>query len=171
MQSIHFDIKPFTCLIRGEFLFDFQSNHGKYYPCKVFAVSSYPGHVPTFQVLVEDKYLYSYVPVHALVEFPIRFSGFMEEYSYFNCPSGQLTVHTFESLDDEYCQVYNKDGSWRGVGSYMMTFDWQDDNQLCHLINQGGCFMLWPSHKIIFSTDKTSQLPGYKKIHSEWKLK
>jgi hypothetical protein len=68
------------------------------------------------------------------------------------------------------CQVFNRDESFRGSGIYKMSFDWHNDNQLCHLIEENGSLILWPSHKVIFSSNKHDTLPGYKKLHKEWKL-
>lgn len=169
MPAIHFDIEPFQCFIHKEFLYDFRTGFEELSPCKVFAVSSYPGHALTFHVLVEDRYIYSYIPAHALCTnkrvdvLPIR------DASYFNCPSEDLKVHSFVALRGP-CQVFNRDETFRGSGIYKMSFDWHNDNQLCHLIEENGSLILWPSHKVIFSSNKHDTLPGYKKLHKEWKL-
>lgn len=169
MQSIHFDLEPFDCLVRKEYLFDLQSGFGFYLPCRVIAVSSYPEHLPTFTILVEGRLIFSYLPVHALVSKPCP-SLPTQDCSYFNCPTGSLTMHCFTEL--QRCTVFNRDTTERCQGVYRMTFDWPDGNQLCHLIEEdSGRFLMWPSHKVVFSTGKGVQLPNFKKLHAEWKLK
>lgn len=168
MPSIHFDINPIPCLVRKEYLFDLKSEFKKFEPASIFAVSSYPGHLLTFNVLVNDKFIYSYLPAHALVMRECE-SLHPEDITYFNCPSGELAIHSFAALQKQRCSVFNRNGSYRCTGKYLMTFDWYQDNELAHLIQQtDGRFLVWPSHKLVFDTD-TISLPPFKKLHMEWK--
>lgn len=169
---IHFDIKPFDTYVRQEFIYDFKVGFDKFLDCKVFSVSSYPGHVPTFNILIEDKYIYSYLPINAFTNSPHNnVKPIPIDSSYFNCPSHTLSVNVFDHLLNKRCHIYHRDGKWCGDGKYRMTFDWFNDNELCHLIEKSdGYFMLWPSHKLIFSDSIEDKLPKFKKSHHEWKL-
>lgn len=168
MQSIHFEIPTSPITIRKEYLYDLKSGHGEYVQGKLFAISSYPGHTITFKVLVEDKYIYSYLPITALTGKRCEQMS-LKESCYFNCPSGELTWTVFESLTR--CQVFKRDGSFLDSGRYIMTLDWHNDNELGHLIElDGGNVVMWPSHKIVFSDNKEDKLPDFKKLHAEWKV-
>jgi hypothetical protein len=167
---IHFDLEPFKCLVRQQYLYDFDNGWDEFASCKVFACSSYPGHLLTFHILVEDKFIYSYLPIQSLC-WKMSNEPLMEYVNYFNCPSDEVTVSKFECLN-KTIQMFNRNGSYRGKGKYLMTFDWHNDNQLCHLIEEdNGIFSLCPSHKIVVSDDINVQLPKFKKLHKEWKLK
>jgi hypothetical protein len=144
-------------------------------PCRVFAVSSYPGHMLTFQVLVEDKFIFSYIPVHALTNDYVAKELPDKQATYFNSPSCDLTVHIFNDLLNKRCVVFDRAGNQIDSGAgYCMTFDWHNDNQLCHLVIVNDNYMLWPSHKLIFLDDKIKdediKLPAFKKLHQEWRL-
>lgn len=157
-------------MVRNEYLLDLKDGHGVYQPCEVFAVSSYPGHALTFNVMIDGKYLYHYLPVMALCSKTGPSLSFTDS-TYFNCPSGELSVKTFDSLKEVECQVFNRDGTRRCGGTYRTTFDWFLDNELCHLIEQDdGNYSLVPSHKLIFSNDQKLKLPSFKKLHSEFIL-
>lgn len=169
MLTIHFEIPPFDCLIRKEYLYDFKSGHEDYEKCHVFSISSYPGFTPTFQLLVNNKFIYSDIPVIGLcwqpaVSLPLNVGN------YFNCPSGELTVSVFKSLEGIF-QIFNRDQTRRASGEYLMTFDWFQDNENCHLMAQDdGNFCLTPSHKMVMSSQIDEKLPSFKKLHHSWIL-
>lgn len=169
MPAIRSDIEAFDCLVRREYLYDMKQGHGEFNTCKVLGASSYKGHLLTFDILVEGKYMFHYIPVRALASTQLNPLD-MTECNYFNCPSEIVMVHIFNRLRGQKCYVYNRDGKHCGQGIYKMTFDWPNDNQLCHLIDSNN-FRLWPSHKVVFDKGKeVPELPGFKKMHSEWKL-
>lgn len=179
MPLIHFDIGDIAfenkqpILVRKEFLHNMENGHGEFLPIRLFAVSSYPGHVPTFQGLVEDKYIFSYLPIHALAWKEVPPLTF-EEANYFNCPSGKTVFNNFLSLQYYRCQVFNRGGSYLDDGIVAGTVEWYEDNELCHLVQLRGGNLVWrPSHKLIFGfhkEDGIQKLPGYKKLRSEWIL-
>lgn len=179
MQSIHFDVgdnafeSKYPILVRKEFLHNMESGHGEFLPIRLFAISSYPGHVPTFQGFVEDRYIFSYLPIHALAWKEVAPLTF-EESNYFNCPSGKIVVHSFLSIQYRPCQVFNKGGSYLDDGLVAATVEWYEDNELCHLVQLRDGNLVWrPSHKLIFGYQKEDgiqKLPSYKKLRHEWIL-
>lgn len=172
MLSIHFDIPVKEVLIRQEYLFDFKDGFDCYLPAKIIAISSYPGHIPTFTAIINNEALFHYLPINAFVTIMPDENKFNSGYeiskaNYFNCPSEVLSVSIMSSIKN--VSVFNRDKTLMGKGKYLMTFDWYNDNDLCHMVAlDDGNLVLTPSHKIIIGSSK--QLPNYKKLHSTWKL-
>lgn len=173
MQSTHFEVNGGALLVRKEFLYNLESGHDEFLPARIFAVSSYTGHVPTFSCIVEDKYLFHYLPINAFAWQEVE-PLTLEVANYFNCPSDAIEVFGIDQLVRN-CQVFNKDGSFLDYGVIDSTIEWPLDNELCHVIMlDTGNIILRPSHKIIFAdiNDATNyKLPGYKKLRHEWILK
>jgi hypothetical protein len=170
-QRVHADIPPLKTHVRGEYLYDMDLRHaGEHLPCTAFAVSSYPGSVPTFKILLPDGTVFSYVPPSALVD-PARKGEPLElaDLVYHNCPSGDFCVHSFEALDGLVQAFFKRPGLWL-AGSYLFTIDWYTGNDLLHLIAlENGQYAFLPHHKVKFR-DGTRELPPYRKMHGEWKV-
>jgi hypothetical protein len=167
MLSTHFDIPKLKVSLRSEYLYDLKAESGKYSYAEIISVASYPGHVPTFTALVEDKFLFHYLPVNSFANKACPPMS-LEQACYFNCPSNQLGVSVIGGLGE--CQVFDKNKDFIEGGKYLMTFDWYNENDLCHLVLlDTGHYVLVPSHKIIFG-DSDVQLPNFKKLHATWKV-
>ena len=171
MQIIHYNIKPIDVLLREEYLYDLKEHHNNFIPAKIIAISSYPGHTLTFTVLVHDKYIFSYIPIIALAWFITEAKSTLERAVYKNCPSAELTVAYYDALNE--CTVFKHDGSYLSGGTYLLSVDWYNDNELLHLIKlDDGTLALYPNHKIVFGKNSAkAELPKYKKLHHEWILK
>ena len=168
MPSIHFEIPKLSVILRKEYLYDMFDKGGEYVPAELFAVSSYPGDALTFDAMVDGKYLFHYLPVNAFAVSPCNKKTLVES-CYFNCPSGDLAVTKFTNLSK--CRVFSKNKYQIGSGTYQMTFDWYNDNELCHLVAlDEGNLVLVPSHKLVFSEKSFEALPDYKKLHSSWRV-
>lgn len=168
MRSTRSDVEPFRCLVRKEFLFDMKSHHGEFVSARVIGVTSYAGHIPTFDVELDEGFLFHYLPVHALAWKECE-PATIQSTSYFNCPVGGVEVTCLTALDSRKCQIFGRDGQLLGSAVYVMTFDWVDSNELCHLLRRDdGNHLLWPSHKVAFSDVTT--LPGYRKLRAMFKL-
>lgn len=160
MQSTHFNIKPIQCYINEKYLYDMDESKTGMLPCKLISVSSYKGHVVTFNVLIEDRYLFSYIPANAFGLNKLS----IEECSYHNCPSNEASVVYF---DFDECFVYGKDKKLIGKGNYQFTIDWHNDNEMLHFIMINNIFMFVPNHKLSF---KEAKLPDFKKLKQEFKI-
>lgn len=169
MPSIHFELNgEISILVRKEYLYNLESGFDEFIPAKLLAISSYPGHVPTFKVLVKDKYIFSYLPIQALASKEVEPMA-LKDANYFNCPSETLSISYFYSLGP--CRVFNKDGSYLDDGIVVCTLDWYRDNELGHVVKlENGNYVIRPSHKLIFNfdKDKVEDLPKYKKLRHEW---
>lgn len=171
MQSTRSEFGFTGLLLRKEFLYDLKEGHGEFVPCNIIGITSYTGHVLTFDCIVEDKFIYHYLPVNAFSSYendPIN----LAEGNYFNCPSDVFHVDMMDCLRD--CFTFNRDGSFLDRGMIHATIEWPEDNELCHLVElYSGHLVLRPSHKIILNDsglDSPPSLPKYKKNHHEWIL-
>lgn len=169
MPSIHSEIASGPLLVRKEFLYNMESGYDEFLPAKIFAVSSYPGHAPTFKALIQEKYIFSYLPINAFASKEVEPLS-LDDSNYFNCPSEVFSINTFSQL--RHCQVFNKDASWLGCGIIIMTIDWYMNNELCHVVElDTGNFVLRPSHKVVMSdynSPTREVLPKFKKLKYEW---
>lgn len=164
----HADIEPFKAKLDIRVLQDMTGPPG-WVDVKVFAVASFEGHTPTFQVLVEDSYLFDYVPIHMLASKEVSHRLELGSLVYANAPKGRITVNHHAYLAGRTCDVYNRAGLRELWGTYMFTVDWIDDNFNLHMVRRSdGHFCLWPSHKITFG--KGMGLPDWKKLRQEWKV-
>jgi hypothetical protein len=167
---VHVDLRPFACLLRREHVMNLEEGHGEFLPCTVFGLSSYAGHAPTFSVLVEDRFLYTYVPVHALAGQACEPLA-LHESAYFDCPDEVVTVvYHRHLLELGRCRVYRRDGSPWSTGTYLCTLDWYRADHALHLVRlDGGPFLLWPNHRLAFS-DAGPALPGFRRSRQTWRV-
>lgn len=168
---VHVDVPSIECSVAAEYLYDMDVSYtGKFVPCKIFSASSYVGHELTFQALIENQYVFSYLPARAF-----RFSYVDgdpvtgSELVYAVAPSGRIVVNCHAELCKHVQCFFRTSGSWR-AGRYLFTIDWIDDNQLLHaLALDTGQLALMPSHKIRFENPERTPLPKFKKMNAEWK--
>jgi len=168
MPSTHSEIPTVKALLRSEYLHDMNmSYYSEYSKVEIIAISSYPGHAPTFTALIDGASLFHYLPINAFATKIVEPLS-LKQSCYFNCPTPDVGVSVLTVPDQ--CNVFDHNRKLLGVAKYLMTFDWYQDNQLCHMVEmQSGHLILVPSHKLSFSLDEKS-LPRYKKLHSIWKV-
>lgn len=172
-SMIHASIKGTRVFVRSEFLHDMDAAfRGKLEAGLAFALSSYPGHTPTFKVLLDGGSVFSYLPPHALLtreQLPEPELS-LEQLVYHNCPNGRFSVSTFADLQVGKARVFIKKlGVWL-PGTYQFTVDWYEGNDLVHCIHlENGQVTLLPSHKVKFN-DGACEFPGYRKLHAEWRV-
>jgi hypothetical protein len=167
---VHSDITPLKALVQKRVLYDMdpvipENEHMK---CVIFGVSSYTNFAPTFQIMVEEKSIFSYVPPHLLlVKSSINSHSFFElkDLVYHNCPDVEFAV----SVSKYLCKplyVYLKNRDLWILGKYLFTMDWYHGNDLLHcIILENGQIGFFPSHKISFGKNS---LPDFKKLRQEW---
>jgi hypothetical protein len=172
-QLVHAEIPPIKTEIRAEYLYDLDpTREGQFLPCTAFAVSSYPGHAPTFKVLLEDGGLFSYIPPTALLDRGKAAGQVMldlRDLAYDNCASGEICVSRFTALAGRLQAFFKHRNLWL-AGEYLCTIDWYMENNLTHLVAlENGQYAFVPSHKAKFQ-DGERALPELRKLHVEWKL-
>ncbi len=179
-MQVHHDLKPIKCFIKNRYLYNLESDHDDYYEaskCRIFSISCYTAKAPTFQILIEDKYMFSDIPIHALYlsEYSaLDYNQFCEvkDLCFSDSPDDNIVINYHQHLMNiESCSVWSKERKFIGHGKYICTIDWIDTNQNLHLISMGDRLMLWPSHKLVFGSDVPKELPDYKKLRHTWKVK
>ncbi|MCA9679356.1 MAG: hypothetical protein H6708_04760 [Kofleriaceae bacterium] len=171
---VHAPIPPLRCHVRTEYLYGMDpARVGTYTPCTAFVVSSYPGEAPTFQLLLGDGAVFSYVPPSALVD-PARLGADADlelaDLVYFDCPDEQLVVHRHAALDGEVLAYFKRPDRWV-AGRYLFTIEWWTGNHLAHAVAlASGQYAVLPHHKLKFGSGHAAGFEPYKKIRKVWKV-
>ena len=167
---IHAEVDPVPVRVRQEFLYDMDpAKAGTYVHGRIFSVSSYQGHLPTFQVLLDDGSVFSYLPAHALVapdqDPSVELDA--EDLTYHPSPAGDIHVTSYKALQGPV-QVFLRRRDLWVRGRYVLTIDWHEGNDLLHLVVlDSGHVALLPQHKVKFG-DAAQSLEPYRKLHQEW---
>jgi hypothetical protein len=142
---------------------------GELRPCTAFSISSYPGNAPTFQILLADGAVFSYIPAPALID-PQRAAEPVLELAdlvYHDCRSVEICVNRFDALAGRVLCLFKRRDLWL-AGTYLFTVDWYTGNDLLHGVAlANGQLALLPNHKIKFG-DHPPGFEPYKKIRREW---
>ena len=169
---LHKSIVPFRVYVKRDYLFDRDSSYqGQFDEATVFALSSYPGDALTFQILLKNGCLFSYIPIQALQQHDRLIDPlFSEEDLVFrNSPSAAIAVTQYPFLEGEILGFFRRSNLWAS-GRYIVTIDWYEDNEQFHLVAlENGQYALLPNHKIKFKTTERS-FPAYKKLHQTWRV-
>lgn len=173
IARVHVAIPPIKTHVRAEYLYNMDpSRVGELRPCSVFTVSSYAGNAPTFQILLADGAVFSYVPPNALVDrasWPPVTEPILalDELVYHDCKSVDIAVQAFDVLRGPVLAYFRKRDLWL-AGSYLFTIDWFTGNEMLHcLALANGQYALLPSHKVKFG-DHPPGFEPYKKIRRDW---
>ena len=170
---IHYDLpQPIPAFVDRKLLFDLDFEISGILPCQICSLATYPQEALTFQILLEDGSLFSYVPLHLLYHKPLKSSQALElsDLVYHNSPDATLCIHRFELLSREVVNCFFKRQQFWLVGNYLFTIDWYWGNDLLHFIQlQNGQFALLPSHKVKFLNGEP-QFQPFKKLHATWKV-
>lgn len=171
MSNVNCSIDPISAYVDENVLYDMDGKHNNsYVPCEIIAFSSYKGHAPTFQIVINKSSIFSYVPPHLLfTQKDTKTKLELCHLVYHNCPDYEFSVNKIDYLLDKNINVLIKNLNVWITGKYLWTVDWYQGNDLLnaiHLSNGQICFM--PFHKI--SLTAVDDLPKYKKLHREWSI-
>jgi hypothetical protein len=173
-QRIHAEIAPLSLEVRKSLLFGNDPRYeSDWVPCRAFVFSSYPGSAPTFQILLADGAVFSYVPPHHL-RVPssspadaARMVLELRDLAYHNCPDGDVVVNAFPELKGTHLALFKHREQWLHV-EYAFTVDWYRGNDLLHcVLVENGQVAFLPHHKIKFHGKEPGFAP-YKKLRNEW---
>ncbi|HSD87012.1 MAG TPA: hypothetical protein VLB44_05835 [Kofleriaceae bacterium] len=169
-HQVHAQIPPIETHVHAEYLYGMDpARVGEVRRCNVFAVSSYTGSTPTFQILLEDGAVFSYLPPNALVDPTKTGEPHLElaDLVYHDCKSTPICVHSFDALRGRVLAYFKRKDLWLG-GDYVVTIDWFTTNELMHVLAlDNGQYALLPSHKVKFG-DHPPGFEPYRKIRREW---
>jgi hypothetical protein len=118
---------PYTyCLVRDEFLHNFESGHGEYTEACIIGVVALDGRVPMFTVMLRNGAIWARLPLHALVTQPCGFRP-LTELVYWDCLSYHVAVHKYAYLTSLRVDVWPRGHQpFQERGSYLFTLDWAE---------------------------------------------
>ena len=158
MATLNVSVPRFYCFLRKEFLYDGEAHHGELVNVCVFGAASIHGRALGFHVLTENGAVIWRLPLHAFCHKPGAPMQPLDWLQFWDCFSYEVTVTTFERLQDSRVRVQFKDRSWEG-GQYMFTLDWCESedaeeagdggHKCAHLIAlDNGNFAAQPNNRI-----------------------
>lgn len=169
-SRVHAEIPPIQTHVRAEYLYGMDpARAGELRRCTVFSISSYVGQAPTFQILLEDGALFSYLPPDALIDPDKRTDPSLDlgELVYHDCKHVEISVHDVTALRGPVLAYFKKRDLWM-KGEYRFTVDWYTGNEMLHCVAlANGQLALLPNHKLKFGEHEPGFEP-YKKIRREW---
>jgi hypothetical protein len=173
LSRVHVDIPQLALSVKKPLVYGGDPRFdGEFLPCRAFAFSSYPGSAPTFQIVLGDGAVFSYVPPSALVDLAKRKEPELplSDLVYHNCADGDVAVTTFSGLVGDVLCFFKHKELWL-KGEYRFTVDWYRGNDLLHCVTlENGQVAFLPSHKIKFGGQQEPGFRPYKKLRNEWRV-
>lgn len=168
------DIAPIPVLVKKDYLMNFEGGQGTYAKGSLVALWAYPGHMPTFTVLLEDGSIFSYLPAAAFVVRPVSCHEGLGpvQTSRVNCPSENFILYTTKMLTDHVVLCYSHEKEYLGVGKYFFSMEWPNENEVVHFVQVGSHYHFIPNHKMLVfpkTPETIPALPAWKKLREEWK--
>lgn len=153
---------PKTCYIKESTLYKNESK--KLLKAKIVSIQAYKNFDLCFQILIDDKFLYSNISVYDIVHInDIVYFQNMVALPYIKCVDHRIDVYTIEYLTGREVNYFVDGARYQGV--YLTSIDFYEDNEQLHLIKaNNGTFVFVPNHKIIFTHDRDVELPKFKKL-------
>lgn len=151
-MSIYISLdKPIKSYIKGKQVLG--ENSKEILPCEIISLCFYKGEAVTFQVLLEDGEVFSYIPFMAIVHNGVNNLNLtLKQSCFLNAPSTEVSMFT-NNLPKEV-SFYEKELKKWYKGEYITTIDFYNDNELLNLIliEEDGVysFILSPYHKMKF---------------------
>jgi len=169
------EIEPIPVLVKREYLENFEGGQGTYVNGTLQAVWAYPGHQPTFTVLLEDGTVFSYLPASAFTHTPLSCHqniGAKEACSVY-APSDRFVLYKMKMLEQHTVLCYSREKLYLGVGRYHFSMEWPYENEVVHLFCvNNGAYHFVPNHKMLLLPQEPKKqipsLPTWKKLREEW---
>lgn len=169
--KVHAPIESIPLFVQKEILYGGDIKFvGELVACKAFCFSSYPGSVPTLNILLDNGAMFACIAPQVL-RWQSTISGVAlppEDLYYHLCPSGDIAVNVFPALAGDLSAYFKHSNVWMN-GKYGFTIDWYEGNDMLHFILlDNGQVAFVPQHKIKFGKDKDNSFPAYKKLRDNW---
>lgn len=123
MSYLNASIPPIECYVRCGFMRDHKDMQDSILPCVAFAVSSIPGRVPCFHILMEDGAIWWRMPIHALITRKDAPIVRLQDLVLWDCFSYHVAVIQFPFLQNLSVKYRESSGNWQW-GRYLFTIDW-----------------------------------------------
>lgn len=153
-----YDIPIFLTYVRSEYLFELKQGQGYYTPATVFAISICSGETIKFQILTDDRTLFSNIPVSALANDKVAPKYQEEQYV---CTDDIANIIQHEYLTAiEHCAVWKQDNSFWQKAIYILTIEFPKTKQQLHLLEmEDGNYTFAPNENITWGEDHPNELP------------
>lgn len=162
------DVPYFKCLIRNEFLHNFEKGFGEYTEAYVFAVTAMEGRCLMFHGLLSTGAQWARLPIHAIVfsktdkKLPLKYI------QPWDCPSYHLTVIEYKYLKNTPVKVLLGNGE-TVRGNYLFTVDYaespfgeNDEHKCTHLIKtEDGLLIGQPNNRCLWGDAILTEITGY----------
>ena len=174
MNLVHATIDYTTAYVNDSILYNLETETSQWYKCKIIGLSCNKNVVPTFHILVDDKYMFSNVPPSFInLKSDIDMSYPLTDLIHKNCVDNEFSIHKFEHLSKSTSMVYIKSKDIYINAEYWFTIDFynQDEWFHCMKLNNGQIAFLH-SNKIVFnhSDSKDHKFPEFKKLCIRFKV-
>lgn len=180
---VHYDLPtPIRAVMDSAVLYDMETRHREPVEVELISISSYKGSVPTFNVLVENRSIFSYVPPHLLYPKNVRLEDkliekelvpwTLDDLCYTNCPDNDCKISIWNNLPHHLNCYFPTRKTWYSA-VYQFTMDWPDQNELMHcvVVEPSGRIAFVPNHKIqVADGNQYHILPSFRKLHEIWTL-
>jgi len=159
------DIPAFLTYVRSEYLYSLKEGFGYFAPATVFAISSHAHETLKLHLIVDDKLMFSNIPLCALANSKTAPKLEEDECIYDLCPDDVAVVIQYEYLMAlENCAVWKKDGSLWQKGIYLFSVEWPKLKHQLHFIElEDGNYTLWSNERITWGEGVPEELPTYDK--------
>lgn len=117
------DVPAVQCLLRKEYLYNQEKNHGKTVPCVIIGMASLPGRAIGFHCLTENGAMIWRLPINAFCHKKDAIKMDLGVLELWDCFSEEVSVHEFSEIREIRIQTNLKDGKWY-QGTYLFTIDW-----------------------------------------------
>lgn len=182
MAYLNHNIPVLTCLIRNEYLFNFEKGFGEFTPADVHSVASIEKRVPLFEAFLENGVNWTRRPINAFCwkkDAPIHP---LEVHMYWDCFSPYIDVQVRQRMAGLSADLIDYKGN-RHSGTYLFTLDWGWESKAGHTdINfsetpehksghlfkmDDGNYFIYPNNRIVWRDDawtynRIKSNPGYK---------
>jgi len=167
--------RSYKVFLREEFLYNLTERQGSLVDALLIGTHSYKNQVPGFTVVIRScGGLFHNIPPHAILFKRDAPPMTVEQCAYHNCPDSNVDTFYIDYLRlYSECAVFIKGSKDPIKGSYLFTLDHYLDNILHHAIQlELGQFVVYPSHKVLFSTPEAVEktLPKWQKLRKDWSV-
>lgn len=154
--------------MRERFLYNFDRSKVGFLKCQIVGATQYKGQVLTFHALIDGKWMYSDLPIHAFCRNKNFESLSIQVGSLYNIETEEVCCGQLFGIGHDI-GVYTGD-TFIGA-SYETSFDFPSENRLLHLVcMEDGEFRLVPNHKVCFDFRGGEKLPDFQKQRAIWRI-
>lgn len=177
MPHLTENIPPVECLVRKEYLHDFQSGHGEYEECFWVTAKSIPSRALYIESFISRfGALYDKLPISAYCWKPLTDPLPLSQLQMWDCLSYGIVCIQKKFMKDRDCTVFLPESKDKMKGKYLFTLDPYGSDTLAETPNEhksynfvkleNGQFGAYPNNRILWKdasfTPKDPEIPTFK---------